>query len=147
MMHTQTAKLSSLRDVNFEFGIVPLPKYDEAQDGYHTLASTQMLLLPADMDDPEFVGVVLEALCAESYRQVVPVLYDVVYQNKYLRDSESETMFSLIRGSLVYDLNWNYGDGSAISYLVSRTVGKQNTDVASFLASNLSAAQAKLDAV
>ena len=147
MMHTQTAKLSSLRDVNFEFGIVPLPKYDEAQDGYHTLASTQMLLLPADMDDPEFVGVVLEALCAESYRQVVPVLYDVVYQNKYLRDSESETMFNLIRGSLVYDLNWNYGDGSQISYLVSRTVGKQNSDVASFLASNLSAAQANLDAV
>lgn len=147
MMHTQTAKLPSLRGVNFEFGIVPLPKYDEAQDGYYTLASTQMLLLPADMDDPEFVGVVLEALCAESYRQVVPVLYDVVYQNKYLRDSESETMFNLIRGSLVYDLNWNYGDGNKISYLVGGTVGYHNSDVASFLASNLSAVQEKLDAV
>lgn len=147
MMHTQTFKLPSLRNVKFEFGIVPLPKYDEAQDGYHTLASTQMLLLPADMDDPEFVGVVLEALCAESYRQVVPVLYDVVYQNKYLRDSESETMFNLIRGSLVYDLNWNYGDGNKISYLVRETVGYHNSDVASYLASNLSVAQAQLDAV
>lgn len=147
MMHTQTAKLPSLREVNFDFGIVPLPKYDEAQDGYHTLASTQMLLLPADIDDQEFVGVVLEALSAESYRQVVPVLYDVVYQNKYLRDSQSETMFDLIRGSLVYDLNWNYGDGNKISYLVSETVGKKSSDVASYLAANMSAVQEKLDTV
>mgnify|MGYP004624683739 CR=1 FL=1 len=147
MMHTQTGKLPALRDVTFEFGIVPLPKYDEAQDGYHTLASTQMLLVPADIDDPEFVGVVLEALNAESYRQVVPVLYEVVYQNKYLRDSESEEMFDLIRGSIVYDLNWNYGSGNKISYLIANTVGNRNTDVASFLASNLDAAQAVLDNV
>lgn len=147
MMHTQTGKLPALRDVTFEFGIVPLPKYDEAQDGYHTLASTQMLLVPADIDDPEFIGVVLEALNAESYRQVVPVLYEVVYQNKYLRDSESEEMFDLIRGSIVYDLNWNYGSGNKISYLIANTVGNRNTDVASFLASNLDAAQAVLDTV
>ena len=106
-----------------------------------------MLLVPADIDDPEFVGVVLEALNAESYRQVVPVLYEVVYQNKYLRDSESEEMFDLIRGSIVYDLNWNYGSGNKISYLIANTVGNRNTDVASFLASNLDAAQAVLDNV
>lgn len=147
MMHTQTSKLPLLRDVEFEFGIIPLPKYDENQDGYHTLASTQMLLLPSDMDDPEFVGVVLEALSFESYQQVVPQLYEAVYQNKYLRDSESEQMFDLIRGSLVYDSMWNYGNGGDFSYLIGNTVGEKNIDIASFIAANIAKAQAELDKV
>ncbi len=147
MMHVQTARLPLLRDANFEFGIVPLPKYDEAQEGYYTLASTQMLLLPADMDDPEFVGVIVEALSAESYRQVTPVLYEVVYENKLLRDEESQEMFSLIRNSLVYDFNWNYGNGNDMSYLIAKTVGEGNADFASYFASKAPAAQRHLDEV
>lgn len=147
MMHVQTARLPLLRDADFEFGIVPLPKYDEAQEGYHTLASTQMLLLPADMDDPEFVGVIVEALSAESYRQVTPVLYEVVYENKLLRDEESQEMFTLIRNSLVYDFNWNYGDGNDMSYLIAKTVGEGNADFASYFASKAPAAQRHLDEV
>lgn len=147
MMHTTTSSLASLRDVDFEFGIVPLPKYDEAQEGYYTLASTQMLLLPADIEDGEFVGTILEALTYESYMQVVPELYDVLYTNKLLRDEESESMFELIKKSTVYDLNWNYGQGNNISYLVGRTVGQHNENVASYVAANIDAAQQKLDDV
>ncbi|MBR4961359.1 MAG: extracellular solute-binding protein [Clostridia bacterium] len=147
MMHTQTVKLPTLRDAEFAFGIVPLPKYDEAQEGYYSLASTQMLLLPANMEDPEFTGVILEALSAESYRQVVPTLYDVVYENKLLRDEESRDMFNIIRGTLVYDYNWNYGDGNDMSYLIGRTVGEKNADLASYFAAKAPAAQLNLDKV
>ena len=147
MMHIQTSKLPLLRDVEFEFGIVPLPKYDEKQKNYHTLASTQMLLLPADMQDPEFVGVVLEALSAESWREVTPKLYNVVYTNKYLRDEHSQEMFEIIRGSLVYDFNWNYGNGNSMSYLVGNTVGKQNKNISSYIAASVGAAQEILNDV
>jgi len=145
MMHIQTSKLPLLRDVEFEFGIVPLPKYDEKQENYHTLASTQMLLLPADMQDPEFVGVVLEALSAESWREVTPKLYDVVYTNKYLRDEHSQEMFEIIRSSLVYDFNWNYGNGNKMSYLIGNTVGQGEENISSFIASNIDSAQAVLN--
>ncbi len=147
VLHTQTVKLPSLRDVTFEFGIVPLPKFDEAQEKYLSMASTQMLLLPIDMADPTFVGVVLEALSAESYREVVPKLYDVVYENKLLRDEESQDMFELIRSSLVYDFNWNYGNGNSMSYLIGRTVGQNSKDFSSYYASNINAAQKVLDDV
>ena len=147
MMHTQTHKMPLLRDVAFDFGIVPLPKYDKQQEGYYTLASSQMLLLPADMDNPEFIGVIIEALGFYSYKLVVPELYEVVYQNKYLRDEESEKMFELIRSSLVYDAMWNYGNGGDISYLIARTVGNKNTDVSSFIAANITKAQNELDKV
>jgi hypothetical protein len=88
-----------MRQFEMDLGILPVPKWDEKQENYHTLASTQMLLLPADMSDPEFVGVVLEALSAESYREVTPLLYDVVYTNKYLRDDYSKEMFGMFRGN------------------------------------------------
>ncbi|MCQ2432410.1 MAG: hypothetical protein MJ175_07390 [Clostridia bacterium] len=147
MMHTQTTRLPLLRDVTFEFGIVPLPKYDEAQDGYHSMASSQMMLLPADMTDPEFEGVILEALSYESYRLVVPALYEVVYENKLLRDSESQEMFKLIRNSLVYDFNWVYGNGNDLSYLIFNTVGSKNRDAASYFKKVVTGSQKILDRV
>lgn len=147
MMHIQTNRLPQLRDVTFEFGIVPLPKYDEQQKDYRSMASSQMLLLPADMTDPEFEGTVLEALSYESYKEVIPCLYDVVYENKLLRDSESQEMFKLIRNSLVYDINWIYGNGSNLSYLIGRTVGEGDKDIASYYAKEFPACQEVLDKV
>ena len=147
MMHIQTTQLTKLRDVDFEFGIVPLPKYNEEQDAYRSMASSQMLLLPADMTDPEFEGIILEALSYESYKEVVPCLYEVVYENKLLRDSKSQEMFKLIRDSLVYDFNWVYGNGNRLAYLIGRTVGEGNSNISSYYAENLSACQEVLDQV
>ncbi|NLE12507.1 MAG: extracellular solute-binding protein [Clostridiales bacterium] len=146
-MHTQTSKLTQLRDMEQEFGITPLPKYDENQDGYKTLASSQMLLLAADITDEEFVGVMLEAMSAESYCQITPVLFDVIFESKYLRDEESFDMFKLMRSSLVYDFNWNFGNGNKMAYLIGNTAGNKNTDLASYYAANVTAAQTILDKV
>lgn len=147
MMHTQTLKLPQLRDVTFEFGIVPLPKYDENQDKYLSLASTQMMLVPADIKDPEFIGVLLEALAAGSYKEVVPKLYDVLYENKFLRDEESKEMFEIIKTTLVYDLNWCYGSGNGLTYMIANTVGAKSTDMSSYFAANIDACQKVLDDV
>ena len=146
-MHTATSKLPILRDAEFEFGIVPLPKYDEKQEDYRSMASSQMLLLPAVMSDPEFVGLITEALSYAANKYVVPVIFDIVYENKWLRDEESQEMFRLIRGQLVYDFNWIYGNGNNMAYFVGRTVGAKSEDFASYYASNVGAAQKILDDV
>ena len=56
-------------------------------------------------------------------------------------------MFEIIRGSLVYDFNWNYGSGNTISYLIGNTVGMQNENISSFIASNVYAALEELTKV
>jgi len=56
-------------------------------------------------------------------------------------------MFNIIRGTLVYDYNWNYGDGNDMSYLIGRTVGEKNADLASYFAAKAPAAQLNLDKV
>lgn len=76
-----------LRDVDFEYGILPYPKLDESLD-YMSGAGTANgngVAIPVSIA-PERVDMlcaVLEALCAESYRKVTPAWYDTALKIKY----------------------------------------------------------------
>ncbi|MBQ3177308.1 MAG: extracellular solute-binding protein [Clostridia bacterium] len=137
-MHQTTLQLPALRDTEVHFGIVPLPKYDEAQEEYMSMLSSQLLLVPSmDTELLEMTGVVLEGLSYESWRLVVPAVYESIFAHKYLRDATSYDMYLQIRNSLVCDFNWNYGNGNAITYIVSKLIWEQkSTNVASYLAAN-----------
>ena len=65
---------SAFREREGEYGILPLPKYDASQDGYYTMVDGghTALAIPKTITDPEFVGIITEALNAESYRKVYP---------------------------------------------------------------------------
>ena len=76
-----------LRDVDFEYGILPYPKLSESLD-YMSGAGTANgngVAIPVSIA-PERVDMlcaVLEALCAESYRKVTPAWYDTALKIKY----------------------------------------------------------------
>ena len=107
-----------------------------------------MLVLPANIyRDPEFVGVITEALSAESYKQVTPAVYDTLFEYVYLRDGESFTLYNKIRASTVFDFNWIFGDGNKLAYLISGTAGAGNTNLSSYFATNYAACQAGIDAI
>jgi len=137
-MHQTTLQLPALRDTEIHFGIVPLPKHNEEQEKYMSMLSSQLLLVPNMEDDLlEMTGVVLEGLSYESWRLVVPAVYESIFAHKYLRDATSYDMYLQIRDSLVCDFNWNYGNGNGITYIVSKLVWEQkSTDVSSYLAKN-----------
>lgn len=137
-MHQTTLQLPALRDTEIHFGIVPLPKHDEAQEKYMSMLSSQLLLVPnMDAESLAMTGVVLEGLSYESWRLVTPAVYESIFAHKYLRDATSYDMYLQIRDSLVCDFNWNYGNGNDITYIVSKLIWEQkSTDVASYLAKN-----------
>lgn len=106
--------VSYFRDMDADFGILPLPKYDEAQDGYHHTVSSWcsvFLCVPSVIEDAERTGAVLEALAAESYNVIRPAYYDKTLVGKLLRDDESEAMLDIIINTRVYDLGWMYQIG------------------------------------
>ncbi len=98
----------NLRDMNDDFGIIPYPKYDENQKDYHStsLDEFSMFVIPIDAPDMDKTAFITEALCAESYKKVVPVFYDVVLKTKNARDNDSAQMIDIIRDGLVFD--WGY---------------------------------------
>lgn len=96
--------ISSLRDMDANFGIIPYPKYDEAQENYLSrIEGCELTGVPVTAD-PEFVSVVLEALASDSAKNVVPAYYDVALKTKYTRDEESAEMLDVIFQNRVFDL-------------------------------------------
>ena len=137
-----------MRDSDMDFGILPLPKYDEAQTGYYTTSrdGRSMFIIPNDVKDADFVGLITEALAVASYKYVIPAYYDVTLKTKAARDDESAAMLDIIREGLKLEFVAEYaiqngGGGSAIrNYLGS------STGYASSIASSIEKYNAGLEA-
>lgn len=143
-LHYVTQNIAALRDLDWDFGILPQPKYDESQEEYYSLAQSNVMVVPVTVADAEFVGTIIEALSAYSYQYVMPALYETTFNNKYLRDEDSVAMFDIIKNSLVYDPLWNYNASGNTVYFLSTLMGKRSTDTASYYAANHEAAEASL---
>ncbi len=105
---TYFEKITALRDMESDFGILPYPKYDTVQESYSSTSrdNFDLFVVPIDVKDTEFTGIITEALCAESYRSVVPKYYDVVLKSKTSRDEESAEMIDIIRDNLTFDIGY-----------------------------------------
>jgi hypothetical protein len=107
--------LDSLRNMDDDFGILPLPKYNEAQERYYSDVNSYsgyMIGIPQTASDPERTSVILEALAAESRYTLLPAYYDITLQRKFTRDSESEAMLDILFSTTVYDSGsaYNFAD-------------------------------------
>ncbi len=94
-----------LREMKDDYGIVPMPKYDESQDDYYTVADDNysQVMVPYNAGDLELSGAVLELMCAESYKYVTPAYFETTMKDKYLRDDNSIKMLDLIVEGAYYD--------------------------------------------
>ena len=90
----------ALRGMPSDFGIVPFPKYDLAQDSYYTVSHDEysLLCVPATADPAKYqmIGAVTEAVAAEGYRTVTPAYFDIALKNKYSRDDESSRVLDIL---------------------------------------------------
>lgn len=86
-----------------DFGILPLPKYDEQQENYITMAYPFVTAIPALVKDPDMSSVVLEALNRLSYLDVFPVYKEIVLQRKLARDNESAEIVDIIGQNVLCD--------------------------------------------
>ena len=103
-----------LRDMESAYSVLPYPKYDEAQQEYYTNSMDQHsvfgtpVTLPADRH--EFLGIMMEALNAESWKTVYPAFYDTALKNKYSEDAATAQMIDLIMDGRVYEFSFQFGE-------------------------------------
>ena len=96
----------SFAEKEINYGIIPIPKYDESQENYATLWGNPFSLyaIPKDSVTPDMAGAVLECMASESYRKISPALYEVALKLKYSQDDVSAKMFDIAKSSVVFDL-------------------------------------------
>lgn len=139
-----------LRNMDADFGIIPYPKYDEEQESYRTTAhnSVSMMCFPVTVKDPEMSAIITEALCAESYRNVIPQYYDKVLKAKGARDDESAEMIDIIRDSLIFDFGWVHSMSlDRIGQVMQDLVSANNSGLASYWAEKENKVLAGLETV
>ncbi len=131
-----------LRDMNDDIGILPMPKYDEAQENYCAAAwggAVWSLSKTVSKDELENVGLVMEALNFAGYRDVIPVYKEIALKTKTARDNESEEMLDIIFDSIYFDFGTNimYDAVFAQTFLTDIFKAKTSSVVVSSMVSAL----------
>lgn len=93
------------RGMESDYGIIPYPKYDEAQTTYYArVEGGSPHVIPTTAGDPAFSSAILEALACESYNSVLPVYYEIALKTKLARDDQSVKILDMMMQNRIYDL-------------------------------------------
>ncbi len=126
------------RELQFDFGLVPYPKYDETQDEYRTrlVTACPAVCLPVTCQGPDEVSAVLEALAVEGYRSVRPAYFDTALKEKYSRDEETKEMIDLLISGITVDFGDIYVYNlNSLTDKFKSLLGGRSKDLASMAAS------------
>lgn len=107
------AASNSLRDANFNYGVLPTPKWDEAQENYlsTTTYTGSLYAIPLVVKDADMSSAVVEALAIEGYYTVAPAFFETALKIKYSSDDDSARMYDIIRDSRSYDFGRLFSTG------------------------------------
>ncbi len=118
------------------YGILPLPKYDESQDKYLCLSPNgHSIIIPITNPDPERTGVILEAMsyyssAYYSSSALMPSYFTITLQGKTARDSGSYECLQIIHDNIGYLLKYS---GTTLITGLSGYFENGNTNVSSLL--------------
>lgn len=109
--------IERLRKLEFDYGVLPYPKWNEAQTGYCTgiADGVSMFLVSKYVPDTEFVGIITRALAEESRKDVVPEYINIVLKGNSVRDQQSTMMVDLIRNSVYVDPGYVLVSGGGLA--------------------------------
>ena len=126
---------------NFDcnFGILPVPKFDETQDNYHSFVSTlyaTSVAIPVSAEDSEMSSIIIQAMCEASTKTTKNAYFEVILKLRKIQDNESEAMLDKIFDGRVYDLgviyNWG-GTSNSIGTFMNTVAFSGNQTFASTL--------------
>ena len=133
--------IERFRQYDFEVGMLPMPKYDEAQKNYCQYsdgACLNLVGIPIDSETPEDTALLLEAMSAESPETLTKAYYDVCLTGKSIRDEESADMLDIIFGNYTID----YADILSLSAFGKLSAAlRGESEVASTVAAALESAK------
>ncbi len=134
--------ITKYRGYDVNFGVIPAPKFDEAQERYYNTYSYSNCTgysLPTTSLDLARTGTIMEAMAEISKFTLTPAYYDVALKGKYIRDEESAEMLDIILAQRAYDLGMIFDWGGMFSTILGFATSN-NRDFSSSIAKRESAA-------
>ncbi|MBQ6906348.1 MAG: hypothetical protein IJN75_04930 [Clostridia bacterium] len=137
-----------LRDMDFDFGILPIPLFDENQERYYSLLNcwgSNAFGIPTSLydDEAEGVMVIMNALGAKGKEFVTPAYIETTLKGQRLRDDDSEEMLDIIFENIGCDIGHMYNFGRLGFDALHKLAEGQN--MATLIDSLKSKAQSEID--
>ena len=113
----------STASIEFEYGLIPNPKYDIYQENYSTNVghTFTMYAISKGAFDANACAAVFECLSSESYRRVTPMVFETAMKIKYASDEVTTEMYDILRNTVDFDLGRFYNIQTANVYQTMRT--------------------------
>ena len=101
-----------MRQMTDEYGVVPMPKYEESQTTYNSQMHDgfQIACLPTTVTGERLnmMSAVLEAMASASYNLVRPVYYETTLRTKLAQDPQSAEMMDMVIDNIRIDAGFVY---------------------------------------
>lgn len=99
-----------IRDMDDDYGIIPIPKYDENQEKYITQigTSTSTFFIPSTQTDLALVAKFIECEAYFGYNEVSPVYYESTLKAKYASDPNMSQMLDIVRENATINFMFVY---------------------------------------
>ena len=94
-----------LREYDIDYGILPVPMFDENQGAYYVTDCSGPFCVPTTIRNPDMVGATLELLAFYSGAEggVKDTYYDIVLDGQLSQDPETTEMLDIIFDGMFYD--------------------------------------------
>lgn len=117
---SQICKINSISSYasNFDvdFGVLPIPKYSEDQDGYYNsvafLHFSTIGVPTTNVEDAEMTRVVMEALAYKGQELITPAYIETTLKLKKLQDERDVKMLELVLKTRSFDIGVIYNIGN-----------------------------------
>ena len=142
--------LPTFKDMESDFGILPMPKGSESQDRYNAYVSNGWstcygIPITFSKNDANTTGIILECMSAASMDYVTPALYEQLLEARYIRDAESKEMLTYILDSKVYDLAGDLSWATALRSVYQNVLTKGPSSFATSMAAGKKAIDRSLN--
>lgn len=142
-LHYVESAIRRFRDMESDYVIYPMPKYDEDQSSYVSFINPWVrgfVAVPLVQENIEKTGFITEVLEYQSVKTLRPAVIDITLKGKALRNDDSIAMLDLIFSTTYIDYNSIYGFGGSAE-IINRAIFHGSP-----YASSYASAKEKIDA-
>jgi len=138
---------TNLTQTDFEYGVVPMPKYDSEQGNYVTVLGNPFTsyAIPQICENPEMCAAILECYASESYRQLTPEIFEITMKAKYAKDSTAGQMYDIARETVTFDIGRIFSNVLIPQNKFRKMISENTNDWASTVATTTDLLNEKLE--
>lgn len=120
------------RKLDFDFGVLPTPKFNTDQTSYVTYMSNthDSFCIPKNVRDFEMGAAIIEYMAYTAYTDVAPKYFEVMLKFKYSSDSSTGQIYDMIRRNVMFDFGYifseNFSSNPIILYRDTLVSGETN---------------------